>query len=154
MALTGMHAQLQKDFKELQARLRMKEDECELYEKQCINLTEAFLQQGMNLPAEVPGSATAPAPAEDFGWGPDPVAKEVHNNGWGTIPTHASPPSPVSTLDGSHTGPSDSDNTYGWNNSSDVSTKNLSNLGPFYEKWRLHTLIYSYTQSELIFLQY
>jgi hypothetical protein len=64
---TDSYAQLQKDFKELQVRLRKNEDESELYEKQCINLTEAFLQQGMNLPSEIPGSAPAPALAEDHG---------------------------------------------------------------------------------------
>jgi predicted nucleic acid-binding Zn-ribbon protein len=57
------YAQLQKNFKELQAKLKLKEDESELYEKQCIFLTEAFQLQGMNLPAEVPVDTPAPAPA-------------------------------------------------------------------------------------------
>jgi hypothetical protein len=77
---TEGYAQLQKEVKELQAKLKVKEDESELNENQCIRLTEAFMRQGMNPPAEVPVDAPAPAPADDYGWGPDPVAKEVHNN--------------------------------------------------------------------------
>jgi hypothetical protein len=41
---TDGYAQIQKDLKELQLRLKSKEDESELYEKQCILLTEAFIQ--------------------------------------------------------------------------------------------------------------
>ncbi len=136
---TEGYTQMQKDLKELQLRLKSKEDESELYEKQCILLTEAFLQQGMNLPAEVPVDAPAPAPADthdprsipgwDFtseerarqeiashGWGNVQQSNVVHDNGWGTTRAHAPSPSPVPTLDGSHTGPSDSEHTYGWNN--------------------------------------
>jgi hypothetical protein len=136
---TDGYAQLQKDLKELQAKLKIKEDESELYEKQCILLTEAFLQQGLNLPAEVPVDAPAPAPADphdpnlipgwDFtsedrarqelsshGWGNVQQSNVVNNNGSGNNPAHAPSPSPQPTLDGSHTGPSDSEQTYGWNN--------------------------------------
>jgi hypothetical protein len=137
------YAQLQKNVKELQAKLKIKEDECELYEKQCIFLTEAFQLQGMNLPAEVPVDTPAPAPAPapadphdpnlipgwDFtseerarqeiashGWGNVQQSNVVNNNGWGDTPAHAPSPSPQPTLDGSHTGVSDVEQTYGRRN--------------------------------------
>ncbi len=53
-------------------KLKVKEDESELYEKQCVRLTKAFLLQGMSLPAEVQVDAPAPAPTDDLdppsGW--------------------------------------------------------------------------------------
>jgi hypothetical protein len=93
----------------------------------------------MNLPAEVPVDAPTPSPADphdprlipgwDFtseerarqeiashGWGNVQQSNVVHDNGWGTISAHAPSPSPQLTLDGSHTRPSDSEQTYGWNN--------------------------------------
>ncbi len=135
----ALYAQLQKDFKDLQAKLKIKEDESELYEKQCIRLTEAFLQQGLNLPVDVPVDPPTPAPADphdpnlipgwDFtseerarqeiashGWGNVQQSNVVNNNGWGDTPAHALPPSPQPTLDGSHTGVSDAEQTYGWRN--------------------------------------
>ncbi len=138
---TDGYAQMQKDIKELQARLKSKEDESEIYEKQCILLTEAFLKQRMNLPAEVPVDATAPAPVDphdpklipgwDFtleartrqelanhSWGNVQQSNVVHNNGWGNNPAHAPSPSQQPTLDGSYTGPSDSEQAERnqWNN--------------------------------------
>jgi hypothetical protein len=138
---TDGYAQLQNDFKELQAKLKIKEDESELYEKHCILLTEACMQQGLNLPAEVPVDAPAPAPADphdpnlipgwDFtsesrarqelanhGWGNVQQSNVVHNIGWGNNPAHAPSPSPQPTLDGSYTGPSDSEQVERnqWNN--------------------------------------
>jgi hypothetical protein len=87
----------------------------------------------MNLPAEVPVDALAPASADDLnppsgwdftseerarkdmashiGWGNVQQTNVVHDNGWGAAPAHAPPPSPVPTLDGSYTGPSDSNNS-------------------------------------------
>jgi hypothetical protein len=93
---TEGYTQLQKEVKELEAKLKVKEDESELYEKQCIRLTEAFVRHGMNPPAEVLVDAPALAPSDDCGWGTaDQQTNVVHNNGWGIIPAHAPSSSPV-----------------------------------------------------------
>ncbi len=138
---TDGYAQLQKDNRDLQLKLKSKEHESELYEKQCVLLTEAFMQQGLNLPVDVTVDAPAPAPADphdpnlipgwDFtseararqeisshGWGNVQQSNVVHDNGWGNIPAHAPSPSPQPTLDGSYTGPSDSEQVgrNQWNN--------------------------------------
>ncbi len=102
---TDGYAQLQKDFKELQAKLKIKEDESELYEKQCILLTDAFLQHGFNLPADVPVDAPAPAPESADPHDPNLIPswdfnsesrarQELSNHGWGIAPAHAPSPSP------------------------------------------------------------
>jgi hypothetical protein len=121
------HAQLQKDFKDLQSKLKSKEEESALYEQQFIFLTAAFQQQGMSLPSQIPMDAPAPAPApppaEDMnsppGWDFGSAARARNGPGWGNVRNSAvvnhdngmgSASSPASTMGGSRTGPSDSDN--------------------------------------------
>jgi hypothetical protein len=86
---------MQKDLKQLQLRLiKSKEDVSQLCEKQCILLTEAFLQQGMNLPAEVPVDAPASSPADPHdprlipGWdftSEECTQQEMASHGWGNV---------------------------------------------------------------------
>jgi hypothetical protein len=57
------YTQLQKDFKDLQAKYKAKEEECMLFEQQCNFLSEAFQEQSVVLPSRTPMSAPAPAPA-------------------------------------------------------------------------------------------
>ncbi len=59
------YSQLQKDYEDLQAKYKAKEEECTLFEQQCNFLSEAFQEQSMVLPsrASMSTSSSAPAPA-------------------------------------------------------------------------------------------
>ncbi len=51
------YSQLQKDFKDLQAKYKAKEEECMVFEQQCNFLSEAFQEQSMVLPPRAPMDA-------------------------------------------------------------------------------------------------
>jgi hypothetical protein len=57
------YSQLQKDFKDPQAKYKVKKEECMVFEQQCNFLSEAFQEQSMVLPSKAPTNAPAPAPS-------------------------------------------------------------------------------------------
>jgi hypothetical protein len=163
------YSHLQKDYKDLQARYKTKEEECTMFELQCNFLSEAFQEQSMVLPSRAPmstsSSAPAPAPPDDeldlespiasrareklahdnsglnASWGTTRKPASVHDDGWGSAPVNSRKtasnhddgwlpaPSPQPTMDGSHTGLSDSDNSRP-HQSGTINGRNLNRKGP------------------------
>jgi hypothetical protein len=164
------YSQLQKDYKDLQAKYNAKEEECTLFEQQCNFLSEAFQEQSMVLPSGGPTSAHASSsigddldlegPLESLAreklahdnsglnasWGNFRKPESVHDDGWGSTPGNIRKPASIhddsnlpapspNTIDGSHTGLSDSDNSR-THQSGTVYGQNMNSKGPGKGSWK------------------